>query len=266
MNKIIRLKDITWGGRIRVAYQQRVWEIASQSAIEVSESTRGNMLSSSSTTSKSFLDGCVSVTSGYFDASSGMHWYGEHVKAYILYKLGFDARALLKSKTVPSLIELEAKLKNQLNIAKQSATQIHPPNSHIKLNFSKRESKKENREKLKKEKAEQLAREEELKLNGPKNSEFLFEAYIWEDISPYPCRCYIEKPNENICDYRLWEKTCSGWKLNYLKVSGSVNLQEAARQFLVKYFGHELAYNVVSFEAGPILGTVEYKDLIRPPK
>jgi hypothetical protein len=214
----------------------------------------------------SFLDGGVSVTNGYFDASSGMHWHGDHVKAYILYKLGFDARALLKSKAVPSIIELETELRSQLNDAKQSVTQSKAPNSDKKLNPRKRESEKENKEKLKKEKAEQLAREEELKRNGPKSSEFLFEAYIWEDISPHPCRCYIEEPNEQICDYRLWEKTCSGWKLTRLTVSGSVNLQEAARQFLVKYFGHELAYNVVSFEAGPILGMGEYKDLICPPK
>jgi len=266
VNNKIRLKDITWGGRIRVAYQKSVWKIASEAATRVSESTRGKMLSSSSTTSMSFLDGGVSVTSGYFDASSGMHWYGDHVKAYILYKLGFDAMDLLKSKAVPSKDEIEAELKKQSDDVKQIATQSNTFKLRNKFNAHKRELEKENRKKLENEKVEQLAREEELKINGPNNSQFLFEAYIWEDFTPYPYRCYIEEPNERIRDYRLWEKGYSGWKLTWLTVSGTVGLQEAARQFLVKYFGNELAYNVVSFEAGPILGTGEYKDLICPPK
>ena len=137
MNNKIRLKDITWGGRIRVAYQKSVWKIASEAATRVSENTRGKMLSSSSTTYMSFLDGGVSVTSGYFDASSGMHWYGDHVKAYILYKLGFDAMDILKSKAVPSKYEIDAELKKQSDDAKQIETQIKAHELCNKFNASK---------------------------------------------------------------------------------------------------------------------------------
>ncbi len=74
MNSKIRLKDITWGGRIRTVCQGLVWEIASEVAIDTGKSYSGGMLSSTETISLDFLDGGVSHTFGSFDIFSGMHW------------------------------------------------------------------------------------------------------------------------------------------------------------------------------------------------
>src|SRR5262245_13866577 len=107
----IRLRDILWGGRIRNAYQAAVWRIATEAAAETKHAVHGSMLSSSSTKSLIFLDGGVRDTRGFFDSSCGMFLHGSLAKAYILYRLGFNARLLLKDKNLPSLEELEAQVR-----------------------------------------------------------------------------------------------------------------------------------------------------------
>lgn len=53
----VRLKDITWGGRIRVDYQHEVWSIAGEAARKTTSSIYGNMVTSEETTTHYFLDG-----------------------------------------------------------------------------------------------------------------------------------------------------------------------------------------------------------------
>ena len=46
----------------------------------------------------------------FCDSSCGMFIYGELATAFILYKLGFDARVMMKDPKLPSLLELEEQL------------------------------------------------------------------------------------------------------------------------------------------------------------
>lgn len=112
---VTKLKDITWGGRITKRYQPLVWAIAKKAGRRQPVKYAGGMVSSSSIDSHQFLDGGVFDSRGNFDAGSGMQWHGEKAKAYILYKLGFDARTLLKNKSIPNLAELEIELKEGAN-------------------------------------------------------------------------------------------------------------------------------------------------------
>lgn len=116
----VQLKDIAWGGRIRNAYQGRVWAIAKKAANKGSERVHGNMLTSSRTVFLSFLDGGVSDTRGTFDATSGMHWSGELAKAYIIYQLGLDPNTLLRTKGLPTFSELKKQIKIDKTLSKQS--------------------------------------------------------------------------------------------------------------------------------------------------
>jgi hypothetical protein len=53
-----------------------------------------------------------------------MFWWGDQTRAYILYKLGLDARRLLRLKELPPLEALEAALaaqKEAERVAKKSA-------------------------------------------------------------------------------------------------------------------------------------------------
>jgi hypothetical protein len=104
--KAIKLRDVIWGGRVRRNYQAQVWKIAREAATGADSSTHGTMVSSSQSTSLRFLDGGVTDARGYFDSSSGMFVRGELAKAYILYRLGADARALMKNPSLPTLDEL----------------------------------------------------------------------------------------------------------------------------------------------------------------
>ena len=103
----VRLKDITWGGPVRVDYQHEVWSIARETAVETKTQVVGNMVSSAETTSLQFLDGGVSDTRGFFDSSSGMRIHGEFANVYMLYKLGLDPQKLMKRDDLPGLEALE---------------------------------------------------------------------------------------------------------------------------------------------------------------
>ena len=105
----IRLKDITWGGRIRVDFQYRGWEIAANAACATRSSYSGTMVASSQTSSLMFLDGGVSDTRGEW-GWGGMFWSGLNAKAYILYELGLDPRKMLRRKSIPSHEELRAQV------------------------------------------------------------------------------------------------------------------------------------------------------------
>ena len=111
MNQTI--KEVFAGGRVRVKYQDRVREIAGSvgKQREPSVSYHGSMVSSSYSGGFKFLDGGFTETRGFFcDSSCGMFIYGELATAFILYKLGFDARVMIKDPKLPSLLELEEQL------------------------------------------------------------------------------------------------------------------------------------------------------------
>ena len=105
----VQLKDITWGGKIRVEYQGAIWSIAADAAYEYSNSFYGSMLSSEETTQLRFLDGGVSNSRGFWN-SSGMGWSGTHATAYMLYEMGLDPHRLLRRKKLPTHEELKAKV------------------------------------------------------------------------------------------------------------------------------------------------------------
>ncbi len=111
---MVMLRDIVWGGRVRRAWQSKIWEIAQGAATSSDSRFDGNMVSSSQTTYHRFLDGGVSDTRGFFDSSSGMRIHGKHSQAYILYRLGLKAKELIKGCDVPSLAELEKQLGNKV--------------------------------------------------------------------------------------------------------------------------------------------------------
>ena len=70
------LRDITVGGRIRKGYQATILKIAQRAASQQTVFMRGNMLTSTQTTSLKFLDGGVSIVSGVSGPTSGMFWGG----------------------------------------------------------------------------------------------------------------------------------------------------------------------------------------------
>lgn len=106
----LKLRDITWGGRIRRSYQSQVWAIAEKAATCRDTTFTGSMVSSKENISLRFLDGGVSNSRGYFDASSGMRWHGDRAIAYVLYKLGAHAPTVLKRPSCPTIEELESEL------------------------------------------------------------------------------------------------------------------------------------------------------------
>ena len=108
-----RLKDITWGGRVRTEWKSKVMEIGRKAKISESKSFSGGMVSSSETYGYSFLDGGIVQSSGYFDSSCGSFISGDKAKAYVIYKLGFNARQVLKDFKLPTLAELEEELNKQ---------------------------------------------------------------------------------------------------------------------------------------------------------
>jgi len=110
---ISTLGEVTWGGRVRPRFQSEVWSIAMEAAKNTSRTTIGNMVSSSERVVLHFLDGGVSDTRGTFDASSGMRWFGRLATAYILYRLGGDARLLLKVRSIPTLAELTIEIERK---------------------------------------------------------------------------------------------------------------------------------------------------------
>ncbi len=105
----VRLKDITWGGKIRVDFQDKVWAIAADAACEARSGYSGTMVASSQCSTLKFLDGHVGDSRGEW-GSSGMWWFGLHAKAYILYELGLDAPKLLRRKSIPTHEELRARV------------------------------------------------------------------------------------------------------------------------------------------------------------
>jgi hypothetical protein len=116
----MRLRDITWGGRIRSVFQPQVWSIANEVAVRREHRTEGSMVSSASFTTLHFLDGGVTEGRGFLGPSCGMFWSGTRAKAYILYRLGFDAPALLLKGPVPDMAELSEELEAQRRAAEVS--------------------------------------------------------------------------------------------------------------------------------------------------
>ena len=111
MNQTI--KEVFAGGRVRVKYQDRVREIAGSvgKQREPSVSYHGSMVSSSYSGGCKFLDGGFTETRGFFcDSSCGMFIFGKLATAFILYKLGFDARKMMRDLSLPSLVDLEEKI------------------------------------------------------------------------------------------------------------------------------------------------------------
>jgi hypothetical protein len=109
----VTLKDIVWGGRIKRAWQSKIWAVAQKAAIDSETRFSGSMISSSERTYLRFLDGGVSNARGFFDSSCGMRFHGEQSQAYVLYRLGLNAKVLMKRRPVPSLAELETMLGSQ---------------------------------------------------------------------------------------------------------------------------------------------------------
>jgi hypothetical protein len=107
----LKLRDIVWGGRIKRKWQSKVWAIARQVATHSGTKYSGSTVSSSQRMYLEFLDGGVSETRGFFDASSGMRFHGKRAQAYVLYRLGLSAEALMKGFEVPSIEELEKELR-----------------------------------------------------------------------------------------------------------------------------------------------------------
>jgi len=110
-------KDLFWGGRVRRKYQDRIWELAYEVSIDRGRRYSGGMVSSSETNTARFLDGGVSDTRGYFDASCGMWMGGREATAYILWKLGADPRQILGDETIPTLRTLQRHLRKQRQAA-----------------------------------------------------------------------------------------------------------------------------------------------------
>lgn len=116
-----RLSDITWGGRIRSRYQHAVSDIAESAAHTVKRFVRGSMVHSSETVTYYFLDGGVSETRGVFGPGSGMSWFGTLAKAHVLYEMGEDPSALLRSLSLPSKEELRTRVRSEADAARRKA-------------------------------------------------------------------------------------------------------------------------------------------------
>ena len=107
------IKEVFAGGRVRLKYQPRVRDIS----FAIGKKSKpgityfGSMVSSSYSSCRVFLDGGFVETRGFFcDSSCGMFIHGNLAKAYILYKLGFDARKMMRDLSLPSLVDLEEKI------------------------------------------------------------------------------------------------------------------------------------------------------------
>jgi hypothetical protein len=116
----VTMKDIVWGGRIKQAWQSKIWAIAQEVAIDSETSYSGGMLSSLQTTYLWFLDGGVTNTRGVFDSRCGMRFRGEQAQAYVLYRLGLNAKQLMKGCDLPHFSEME-KLLPKAGRRKQSS-------------------------------------------------------------------------------------------------------------------------------------------------
>lgn len=122
-------------------------------------------------------------------------------------------------------------------------------------------------EKLKQVRAEEHARQQ-IELKGPKQSELLCEASVWDDVFPTTYRFHIEVPDDPASNFYIWEEADSRWKRHSDQISRSIGLREAARRFLLSYFGPTLGSDVMSFKAGPIFGEgefgkAEYQNLVK---
>lgn len=122
-------------------------------------------------------------------------------------------------------------------------------------------------EKLKQARAEEHARQQ-IELKGPKQSELLCEASVWDDVFPTTYRIHIEVPDDQTSSFHMWEEADGRWKRHIEQISRSVGLREAARRFLLSYFGPTLGRDVMSFKAGPVFGEgefgkAEYQDLVK---
>ena len=122
---VVRLKDITWGGKIRVQYKDAAWAIAAAASREFETRYSGSVLSSEVVSEHSFLDGGVTDARGYWN-SGGMSWHGRHAIAYILYELGLDPCKLLRRKNLPSHKELRAQVKEDKRRTADESEDVGP--------------------------------------------------------------------------------------------------------------------------------------------
>jgi hypothetical protein len=114
----VRLRDVTWGGRIRRAYQGKVLAIARRAARSRSGAVHGSMVFSTHTAIYEFLDGGLRETRGEFGPRSGMCVYGELAMIHVLYELGLSPQALLRRKKLPSKGELRERVRLEAESAK----------------------------------------------------------------------------------------------------------------------------------------------------
>ena len=114
----VRLRDVTWGGRIRRAYQVNVLAIARQAAKSRRGVVHGSMACSTHTDIYDFLDGGLHETRGEFGPGSGMYVYGELAMIHVLYELGLTPQALLRRKKLPSREELQERVRLEAQSAK----------------------------------------------------------------------------------------------------------------------------------------------------
>lgn len=112
-------------------------------------------------------------------------------------------------------------------------------------------------EERKQVRADERAKEQS-ELKGPKRSELVCEASVWDDIFPTTYRFHIEEPDDPTAAFRMWEEADGRWKLLREQISRSLGSREAARRFLLSYFGPTLERDVMSFKAGPIFGEGEF--------
>ncbi len=105
--------DLFAGGRVRRKYQRRVWAICSKAAVDTDVRFDGSMGCSRESHTVWFLDGAASDRRGYFDASCGQWLAGQLAKAFVVYRLGGDARKVFGDPLLPSLRSLQRLLRAQ---------------------------------------------------------------------------------------------------------------------------------------------------------
>ena len=109
-----RYRDIFWGGRVRVEFQQVVWNVAMKYGCRSKTCYSGSMLSSSQSDTLRLLDGKVTESRGCFGSGGGMFVVGEKALQFILYEIGEKpGQIFLKAPKIFSHKELKAEAVSQ---------------------------------------------------------------------------------------------------------------------------------------------------------
>lgn len=99
---------------------------------------------------------------------------------------------------------------------------------------------------------------------GPSSARLLFEADIWDDLSPTTYSLYIEEPNERQSSFRLWERCSRGWRLTGIQSPAPAGIKKAVQCMLLEYLGSPDKQTALSFRAGPIFSEEGLESLARP--